>query len=62
MFRAVPAAEMQAAQMLSGVAMALFLTVGLVPALRPYAARIRAWLLGVYLLGCVAFVAYALAA
>jgi len=60
MFNAVSAGEMQAAQILTGSAMALFLLVGLVPGLGRYAARIRAGVLAAYLLGCAAFIGYVL--
>ena len=54
-------AEMHAAQILIGFALAAFLGVGLVPGLRPYAMRIRTGVLAVYLLGCVMFVLYVMA-
>ena len=60
MFGAATADELRAAQIITGVTMALFLTVGLVPGLGPYAGKIRAGVLAAYLLGCVAFVGYVL--
>ncbi|HTW71354.1 MAG TPA: hypothetical protein VME47_15820 [Acetobacteraceae bacterium] len=60
MFSAVSAGEMHAAQTLTGGTMALFLAVGLVPALRPYAGRIRVGVLAAYLLGCAALIGYVL--
>jgi hypothetical protein len=60
MFRAATADELRAAQILTGAAMALFLMVGLIPGLGPYAGKLRAGVLAAYLLGCVAFMGYVL--
>ena len=57
-FPPVSNAEMQAARVLSGATMALWLGVGVVPALRPYAARIRLLVLGAYLVGIVLFIGW----
>jgi len=51
---------MRAAQILAGATMAAWLACGWIPGARPYAMRIRAWLLAAYLLGCAAFIAHAL--
>jgi hypothetical protein len=49
---------MQTARIVTGAAMALWIGVGLVPSLRPYAGTIRGVVLALYLVGCVAFVGY----
>ncbi|MBV9757446.1 MAG: hypothetical protein JO047_10365 [Alphaproteobacteria bacterium] len=59
-FAAVSAEEIRAAQVFTGGTFALWLAVGYLPAVRRYAAQIRAVLLVVYLVGFVGFVAYAL--
>lgn len=56
----VTAEQMRAAQILAGATMAAWLACGWIPGARPYAMRIRAWLLAAYLLGCAAFIAHAL--
>ena len=61
MFSPVSAADMQAAQVVTGLAMAAFLAVGLIPGLRPYAGKIRAGILAIYLLGCALLVIFVLA-
>jgi hypothetical protein len=58
MFGPASAAEMHAAQILTGLAMALFLAVGLIPGIRTHARKIQAVVLAVYLLGCAAFIVY----
>ena len=58
MLRPVSAEEMHAAQVITGAAMALWLGVGLVPALRPYAGMIRGAVLALYLLTAAGFVIY----
>ena len=60
LFSAVTAEDMQAARIVTGVAMALFIGAGVVPGLRQRAATIRWVLLGAYLVVCVGFVGYAL--
>ena len=60
LFSAVSSEEMQAARIVTGVAMALFIGVSVAPGLRPHAARIRFVLLVVYLLVCAVFVAIVL--
>jgi len=60
MFGPASAEEIHAAQILTGLAMALFLAVGLIPASRPYARKVQAGVLAAYLLGCAAFIVYVL--
>ena len=60
LFSAVTAEDMQAARIVTGVAMALFIGAGVVPGLRQRAATIRWMLLGAYLVVCVGFVSYVL--
>ena len=43
---------------ITGATFALWLVIGYVPAIRRYANIMRACILGFYLFGCVAFVAY----
>jgi hypothetical protein len=52
--------EVYAAQVLTGATMAAWLVSGWIPGLRPYATRIRVVVLTAYLLGCAAFIAYAM--
>jgi preprotein translocase subunit Sss1 len=54
----VTAQDMQAAQGITLAALALFLLVGRVPRLRPYAQRVRGTVLAVYLMGAVGFMVY----
>jgi hypothetical protein len=56
MFSAVSAEDIQAAQIVTGAAMALFIGIGIVPGLREHAARLRLALLVLYLLACCWFV------
>jgi hypothetical protein len=60
LFDAVSGEQMRQAQIVTGLAMAAFIGVGVVPGLRPYAARIRLVLLVAYLLACAGFVAWVL--
>lgn len=60
MFGPTTAAEMRTAQILTGLAMALFISVRLVPGLRPYVRGIQAAVLTVYLVGCAVLVVHAL--
>jgi hypothetical protein len=60
LFGTVTAEDMRSVQIATGVAMAVFIGSGVVPALRPYAGRIRLALLFLYLGTCGAFVARAL--
>jgi len=60
MLRPVTGQEMQAAQILTGAAMALFLMAGLVPGLKRHAGPLRVLVLVAYLLGCAALVGHAL--
>ncbi|HVC62929.1 MAG TPA: hypothetical protein VND19_21510 [Acetobacteraceae bacterium] len=50
--------EAHAAQILTGATMAAWLACGWIPAIRPYATKIRVAILGAYLLGCIAYVGY----
>lgn len=59
MFGPATPGEAQAAQIIGGATMAMFLAVGLVPALRPYAWKIRVGVLIAYLVGGGAFAIYA---
>jgi len=54
---AISPEDMQAARIVTGVTMAAFIGVGFAPGLRPYAGRIRLWLLLLYLLACVGLLA-----
>jgi hypothetical protein len=54
--------EVRAAQILTGATMAAWLACGVIPGVQPYAMKIRTVLLGAYLLGCAAFIAYLLIA
>jgi len=56
LFSGISTEEMRAAQAVTGVVMAAFLTVGLVPALRPHATLIKGALVVLYLLACGVFV------
>jgi hypothetical protein len=60
LFSAVTAEDIQAARIVTGVAMALFIGAGVVPGLRQRAVVIRWVLLGVYLVVCAGFVTYVL--
>jgi hypothetical protein len=55
-FQPVSAAQMQRAQILTGLGMAAFLAAGFIPGLRPYAAKIRAAVLAIFLLGCAVLI------
>jgi hypothetical protein len=57
LFNAVSAEEMQTARIVTGLTMALFVGVGVVPGLRGHAGAIRLALLAVYLVVCAVFVA-----
>jgi hypothetical protein len=58
MFGPVSGEEMRAAQLITGSAMALWLAIGYLPALRPHATRLRGGLLVVYLLAAAAVFAH----
>ena len=58
MFTTVSAADMRTAQTITLATFALWLGVGLVPAMRPYARLIRLAVLALYLLGATGFVLY----
>ena len=60
LFSAVSAEDMQTARIVTGVAMALFIGTGVVPALRQHAGKIRMALLAIYLVSCAVFVGYVL--
>ena len=52
---------MRAAQLISGATMAIWIGMGVLPPLRPYAHAVRRALLLIYLAGCVGFIAYVMA-
>jgi hypothetical protein len=58
---AVSSEDVRAAQVLTGATFALFLLVGLVPALRAHAARIRLAIVAIYLIGATAFTIHLMA-
>ena len=60
LFSAVSSEEIRAAQILTGVTMAAFIAVGMIPGARRYAARIRVALLVLYLVVCGAILIHAL--
>jgi hypothetical protein len=60
LFGAVSGEEIRAAQIMTGVTMALFIGIGIAPGLRQRAVRLRLALLVFYLLACCVFVAYVL--
>jgi hypothetical protein len=60
LFSAVSAQDMRSARIVTGAAMAAFIGVGMVPALRRRAGTIRLLLVTAYLLACGGFVAYTL--
>jgi len=55
---AVSADEMRAAQLITGVTMAIWIGVGVVPPLRNYAGPVRRAALALYLLCCAGFIVY----
>ena len=57
----VSADQMRAAQLISGATMAIWIGMGVLPPLRPYAHAVRRALLLIYLAGCVGFIAYVMA-
>ncbi len=61
MLDTVSPADMRAAQVFTGMAMAIWIGVGFTPALRPYARTVRGAVLALYLLGCLGFIVYMLA-
>lgn len=52
--------DLRAAQIVTGMAMALWLSVGYLPGLRRYARRAQGVVLALYLVGCAAILAHAL--
>ncbi len=60
LFSAVTAEDMQAARIVTGVAMALFVATMVAPGLRQRATAIRWVLLGAYLVVCAGLVGYVL--
>jgi hypothetical protein len=60
LFSAVASEEIRAAQIVTGVTMAAFIAVGVVPGARKYAGRIRGALLVLYLVACGAILTHAL--
>jgi hypothetical protein len=59
-FSAVSSDDMQAARIVTGATMVVFIGVGVVPGLRKHAGVIRGVLLVAYLLTCGAFAGYVL--
>jgi hypothetical protein len=59
-FGTVTGEEIRAAQIITGVTMALFIGIGIAPGLREHAGRLRLALLVLYLLACGGFVGYVL--
>jgi len=57
-FMTVSGEDMRAAQMLTGTTFALFLMVGYVPGLRPYAGRIRLAIVVAYFAAAGSFMVY----
>ena len=60
LFSAVTQEEMQAARIVTGLVMALFVGISVVPGLRKHASALRSVLLAAYLLVCAVFVAVVL--
>ncbi len=60
LFGTVTGEEMRMARLVTGAAMAAFIGVGFVPALREHARAFRVALLALYLLTCCVFVGYVL--
>ena len=60
LFSAVTTEQMRQAQVVTGIIMAAFIGVGVVPGLGQYAGTIRLVLLVVYLLACAGIVAWLL--
>ena len=60
LFSAVSSEEIRAAQIVTGVTMAAFIAVGMIPGTRRYAPQIRGALLVLYLVACGVILAYAL--
>lgn len=60
LFSAATAEDMQTARIVTGVAMAVFVAIGVTPGLRQHAAVLRWVLLGGYVVACVAFAGYVL--
>lgn len=61
MFGSVTTGEFRAAQILTGATMAAWLASGWMPALQPYATKIRVVVLTAYLLCCAGFIVYLVA-
>ncbi len=60
-FNTVSADQMRAAQLISGITMVIWISVGVLPPLRPYAHVVRRALLLLYLASCVGFIVFVLA-
>lgn len=60
LFSAVTAEDVRSVQIVTSMALAVFIGSGVVPGMRAYAWRIRLVLLAVYLVACAAFVVRAL--
>lgn len=56
----VSADTMRAAQLITGVTMAIWIGIGVFPPLRPHAHMLRHAVLLLYLVGCLGFIVYAL--
>jgi len=56
----VTSEDMQAARIVTGATLAAWLACGVIPGVRPYASKIRAGLLVVYLLCCAGYIGYVL--
>ncbi len=54
----VSADTMRSAQMITGIAMAIWIGIGVVPPWRKYTQAVRATVLVLYLLGCIGFIVY----
>ena len=60
MLYTVSADTMRAAQLITGVTMAIWIGVGVFPPLRPHAHTVRRAVLMLYLVCCLGFIIYAL--
>ena len=60
LFSAATAEDMQTARIVTGVAMAVFVAIGVTTGLRQHAAVLRWVVLGGYVVACVAFAGYVL--
>ena len=60
-FLTISGEDVRAVQILTGTTFVVFLIVGIVPALRPYAARIRLAIVAIYFVLAATFMIYLLA-